>query len=254
VNNLRLVILDYPKLNLGLSEVRKTFGDILATKQVNFDRASNRYISMGPLDMISTHFLIYDQSNIYMPKIVAGIRLCYSDRAKHHNVPLPIEEYISYAPVEYQKKFDKFRKGKSVIVDNNALFVDPHYTYSQTGLKLSEILYFALVQFIVRKGHGHWVGATNERFKASRWGLPTGFAEKNLVFTHPKVPDPHMLLLVEPLNYQWLNECTELYRGVIDNRVEIVPKPYPINETLMSVEEVTEFIKQNDVDESKMAA
>ena len=241
--NLRLVILDYPKLMLAQDRVRRIFGDMVIAKQQNFARTSESYVSMGPLDMISTHFLIYNQNELYHPKIIGAFRCCWGNRTQYHKLRLPIEDYITYAPIEYRKEFEKFRVPRPIVVDANAWFVDPDYTFSKTGLKLSEMLYYALVQFIVRKGFDHWVGATNERYKASRWALPTGTTRDGMIFTHPQVQDPHKLLLFETLNYDWLYDCSKIYFDLMDNRFEFTPSKYPMHEALLTVGEVLKVIE-----------
>ena len=242
--NLRLLILDYPKLMLDQEIVRRSFADMITIKQTNFARTSESYVSMGPLDMISTHFLIYDQCQLYNPKLIAGFRCCWGNRTQYHKLNLPIEEYIAYAPIGYRKKFEKFRATRPVIVDGNAWFVDPEYTYSKSGLLLSEMIYTAFVQFIVRKGFDHYVGAANERYKASRWALPTGYTEDGMIFTHPKVPDPHKLLLFESFNYDWLFRSSTKYAGVISQRAELLPTGYPIQETILSVDDAMALIEE----------
>ncbi len=240
--DLRLVVLDYPKLVLNREVVRKIFSDLTLAKQQNFERASETYVSMGPLDMISTHCLMYDQSELYTPKIVGGIRACWGNRARYHRLRLPIEDYITSAPIEYRKSFERFRAERPTLVDVNAGFADPDYTFAKTGVKITEMLYFALVQFIVRKGFDHWVGATNEKFKASRWAQLTGTSQDGMIFTHPLVQDPHKLLLMETLNYDWLWDCSQRYADVISDRLEILPLEYPNKETVISVAEANRLI------------
>ena len=75
-----------------------------------------------------------------------------------------------------------------------------------TGIPLSEIGYFMLVSHTLKRGFDHWVGATNERFKASRWAELTGDSPQGMIFQHHHVSDPHKLLLIEPLNYNWAFE------------------------------------------------
>lgn len=239
MENFRLVILDYPKLIIRDEATQIAFKDVICTKQINFERASELYVSMNSMDMISTHYLIYDVTNLYKPKLVLAIRTCYENRAKRHKLSLPIEDYIGYAPPIFRKKFELFRQRVGCIVDCNAHFVDPDYTFSKTGLNLSEISYFALMTFIIRKGHGNWVGATNERFKASRWALKTGFCEEGLIFTHPKVEDPHQLLLIDKFNYDWLRMCAAKYGNFVSSALEILAPNYELlGEKLLSYDEV----------------
>jgi hypothetical protein len=219
---LRLVILDYPKNGCDSPVVRKIFGDMVFTKQVNFARSSDSYVSMSGLDMISSHVLIYDQFDLAAPKLIGAARICYRSRADKHQLRLPVDDYIDFVPPEYRIKFKEFSSEHKELVDANAWFVDPEYTFSNTGLKISEMIFFGLLQFMVRKGHTRWVGASNEKYKASRWALPTGTTEDGMIFKHPKVPDPHKLLLFKSLNYDWLTECTERYHELLNNSYEVL--------------------------------
>lgn len=244
MNNFKLIILDYPKLTLSQPTTQRVFSEMAISKQLNFERASTDYVSLNALDMISTHYLIYDFANPFAPKPVLAIRTCYENRARLHKLNLPIEDYIPLTPTEYQKKFYNFKHEiNEPLVDCNAHFVDQNYSYSNTGLNLSEIAYFALIVFILRKGYGNWVGATNEKFKASRWAMKTGQCEDGLIFTHPKVEDPHKLLLVTNFNTAWLNECHKLYGHILKDAYEITPdlgnnSNLKYNEKLMSYDEI----------------
>ena len=109
------------------------------------------------------------------------------------------------------------------MVDCNAWFVDPQYSFKKTKLRLSEIAYFVLVLDTLRRGFNHWVGATNEKYKASRWSELTGSSPQGMLFTHPEVKDPHKLLLVHPFDYHWLYKCFEKYGTLYRLRMDIRP-------------------------------
>ena len=128
-NNFRLVILDYPKLIISDEKAKKVLADMIQAKQINFERSCQDYVPLSGLDMISTHFLIYDTTDIFEPKLILAIRNCYEDRTLRHHFSLPSEEYIKFAPEEYQKAYYEFKKNKEVLVDCNAWFVDPDYSF-----------------------------------------------------------------------------------------------------------------------------
>ncbi len=244
LKNFKLVILDYPKLTLEEEQTQKLFLDTVYSKQMNFKRASEDYVSMNSLDMVSTHYLIYDTSNFLKPKQVLAIRTCYEHRARKHKLTLPVEDYIEYTPDVFKNKFLIFKSNVKSLVDCNAHYVDENYTFSKTGINLSEIAYFALITFILRKGYNNWVGATNEKFKASRWASKTGFYEDGLVFTHPKVEDPHKLIMIKDFNYKWLADCHQMYGNFIKSALEICPKSDSINESLDSYDTVSTLIQK----------
>lgn len=242
MSNLRLVILDYPKKTLADETTKQLFADMLQIKQINFQRTSDSYICMGPLDMISTHTMIYDTTDIYKPKLVLAMRACYEDRAKQHKLSLPIEEYNSYLPLQGQKNYAKFRNQKKNLVDCNAWFVDPDYSFSKTGLKLSDVGFFATALYILRTGNDHLCGCSNERYKASRWVKTIGDLVEPVEFIHPKVPDPHDLILINHFSKSWLQRCFKDYGSFVENAFEQVPT----TEKLLSLSEIRAKIESEE--------
>lgn len=243
--NLRLVVLDYPKLIIKDKTTKNVLGDIIQGKQLGFERASKEYVPMSALDMVSSHFLIYDTSDIFSPKLIVAIRNCYEDRAQKHNLPLPYEDYIQYASLEVQKKHAKFRKNKECIVDCNALFVDPNYSRSKTGLPLTEIAWFMAISHMLKRKMHHFVGFTNEKFKASRLIEPIGHFPKDMMFDHPKVKTPHLIILCEPFKFEWLNKCWNDYGDMYKNRIEYKPESSLSGEELLKDKELKSLIDRS---------
>ena len=87
--NLRLAILDYPKQLLNDTTACRLLSDMLSQKQINFARTLDTFVVTDKHDMIGTHYLIYDTTRLYEPRLVAAIRNTYEDRAKTHGLPLP---------------------------------------------------------------------------------------------------------------------------------------------------------------------
>ena len=112
--NLRLVVLDYPKLTIHSQDTKNCLADMIQAKQINFERSDVNYVPMGGLDMVSTHFLIYDMENIYKPKIVLAIRNCYEDRTLRHNLRLPSQDYIGSAS-QVQRAYNGFKRKSSCL-------------------------------------------------------------------------------------------------------------------------------------------
>ena len=196
---------------------------MIQTKQVNFERSNDKYVPLSGLDMISTHFLIYDTSDICKPKLILAMRNCYKDRSDNHGIPLPIENYISSTPLKMQRAWEKFNEGKSNIVDCNAWFVDPEYSFKKTGIPLSDLGFFMVVSHVLRMGLGHLVGVTNEKYKASRWVEPVGDFEKGLLFNHPSMNIDHAFILLEPFNKEWFVDKYNKYKDLHESRMELIP-------------------------------
>jgi hypothetical protein len=243
--NLRLVVLDYPKLTIQSAETKKILADMIQAKQINFERSDANYVPLGGLDMVSTHFLIYDTTDIYNPKVVFAIRNCYEDRVRRHNLTLPSEEYIKHVPENIREEYFQFRKKHSVAVDCNAWFVDPDYTYSKTGLTLSDIGYMMVITHIFRRGFNHLLGATNETFKASRWLENVAVLPPGLLFEHHVVKSPHRLILASPFKLDWLLNCFDKYGEYYYNRLEVAPIKELSKEETLNDEQLMILLKEN---------
>ena len=108
-SQLRLVILDYPKLLISQEDSKKILADIIQAKQLNFERSCEQYVPLSGLDMVSTHFLIYDIKDLYNPKLILAIRNTYEDRACRHSLTIPSAEYIKFAKQEHQDCYHEFK-------------------------------------------------------------------------------------------------------------------------------------------------
>ena len=78
---LRLVILDYPKKLLKDEIANRVFADLLRFRQMNFERSTETHVYVDKLDMIGTHYLVYDVQDLFNPKIVAA-RMCASEQTR----------------------------------------------------------------------------------------------------------------------------------------------------------------------------
>lgn len=241
MNNLRLVILDYPKLHIQNHEVKKVLADMIQAKQINFERTDKNYVSLNSQDMISTHYMIFDTKSLYTPHPIFSIRTCYRNRSKTHNLSLPVEDCLNPLSVEFQAHYQKFVESKTDVVDCNAWFVDPSWTQKNSNLKISEIGYFMVFSYLLKQGYDHILGVTNETYKASRWLEPVGDFRKDLIFNHPLIGTPHMFIIIEKINYQWLSNSLDIYEELYDNRLEL-RTPLSSDPT-MSDEELKQMIR-----------
>lgn len=225
----RAVILDYPLKTIDQNPlVGQILGDVIRAKQVGFLQTEPNFVVMDKHDMIGTHFLIYDVENPFQPKLILAIRNTYEERAKRHGVPLPIEGYIHLAGEPAVQKLIELRKRVGPLVDCNAWFVNPNYSFKTSGLKLSEVAFLMVTSFILRKGQNHFVGATNERYNASRWVRVAGHFPEGLEFVHPAVPDRHCVTLVDQFNYDWFARSMQEYGQLINESFEILGQPNEI--------------------------
>ena len=238
MQNFRLAIVDYPKLLLENKPAMTLFIDMIRSKQKGFEQSSLEYVTLDPLDMISTHILVYDANDIFQPKPVLCLRVCYQNRTKKHNLLLPIEKYCTALPPEGMESYTAFKNKKENIVDCNAWFVDPAYSFSKTKVPLSEIAILATTLFILRTGNDHLLGATNEKYKASRWFNPIGNLIKPVIFEHPSVRDPHQFTILDGFKTDWILGAYEKYSSLIESCYEVLPDPKLTGEPQMSVKEV----------------
>jgi hypothetical protein len=198
--------------------------DMLSSRQISFHRTIESYILMDKLDMIGTHFLIYDVSDLYRPKVISGIRVVYNERCQKYGLKLPLDENILSASLPVQEFYRIFKKDKPDLAECTGWYVDSEFSFAKSKLDLAEILFFAITTYLLRQEIPYFSGATNERYKASRWVAKVGEFKDGYTFMHPTIPYDHKLTLVEHFYNDWLRDCFSRYGKLMDNRYEIAPK------------------------------
>ncbi|MNS59986.1 hypothetical protein D3C72_929610 [compost metagenome] len=223
MSHFRLVILDYVKEQLENPVAQKILSDVLFVKQKNFLRTDPNYVVMDKHDMIGTHYLIYDTTDFLSPKLVFAIRTTFLGRANAHRIETPLMSLVPKLETRLQNAFKDFHKGHPELVDCNAWFVDSAFSKKNSGLALSDIGYFMVCMNAMRNGFNNIVGCTNETYGASRWVEKVGVMEKGLLFEHPSVKAPHMMLLVDQFNLPHFAKVYAENKVIIDELFEVMP-------------------------------
>ncbi|MNK15806.1 hypothetical protein D3C87_339570 [compost metagenome] len=223
MSKFRLVVLDYTKEQLDNPVAQKLLSDMLFVKQKNFLRTDPNYVVMDKHDMIGTHYLIYDTTDFLNPKLIFAIRTTFLSRSKQHRIETPLMSLVSRMEDRLQAAFHGFHERHPSLVDCNAWFVDPAYSKKNSGLNLSDLGYFMVCTNLMRFGYNNFVGCTNESYNASRWLEHVGTMEKGLIFEHPAVKSPHMLILMEKFNTTHFAQVYSQYKTLIDEMTEVLP-------------------------------
>lgn len=222
--NLRMVIVDYLKLHLQNQKAFDVFGEVIKCRQDNYLRTADSFLVLDRHDMIGTHVLIYDFSNPFERKLVAGVRVSYESRAREHDLDMPVENLLDLCPPEARTQFEEFRKEKGPTVQLNTLFVDPEYSLSRSGLRLSEVLFFGLCSYIRRLDLNHFLTAPNDQLKTDRWVKLSGiWSRPTFTFNHPDVNAQHTLYFIDSINDKWLAECITRFEHYWTTAFEFVP-------------------------------
>lgn len=223
MSNFRLVILDNAKAQLDNPIAQKILSDVVFVKQKNFLRTDPNYVVTDKHDMIGTHYLIYDTTDFLTPKLIFAIRTTFLSRSQEHKIETPLMSLIPRLELPFQHAFHQFHKRHAEIVDCNAWFVDPAYSKKNSGLNLSELGYLMVCTHVMREGFDNIVGCTNETYGASRWLDPVGKAIKDLVFEHPAVKSPHMMILVENFNIEHFTRVYDENKALVQDLYEVFP-------------------------------
>ncbi len=231
MSQFRLVILDYAKNQLDDPKVQKTLNEIIFAKQRNFLRTDPNYVVMDKHDMIGTHALIYDTSNFFESKLIFAIRVTFEARANQYKINTPLSDLKKFLPFDQANHLDSFQKHRGLVADCNSWFVDPDFSLKKSGLRLSDIGYTMIYLHVHRMGYDHIIGCTNEKYKAHRWLENIGEFKKDLIFEHPTVKDPHMLILIEKFNVGYLKETYIQNEKLFNEIVDLMPK----SQHLMSI-------------------
>ncbi|MBL7557519.1 MAG: hypothetical protein JNM24_16945 [Bdellovibrionaceae bacterium] len=248
MSQFKLVVLDYAKMQIHNPIVRNVLNDIIVTKQINFERADVDYVALDKHDMIGTHYLIYDTSDIFQPKLVAAIRSTYPTRAEKHHMRTPLLDLLSKLPENCQEAYQKFNSIYPLAADCGSLVVDSNYTFKSTGLKLIDICYAMIYIHARRMGYNNILGCTNEKFRSSRWLENIGSYQPGLNFIHPIVSDPHLLIMIEKFNVPYIESICAAHEDLFKNIQELVPS----NAGYMDIKwAVNEFIFNNKAAEKQ---
>lgn len=223
MSKFRLVILDNAKEQLDNPIAKRVMSDVVFIKQKNFLRSDPNYVVTDKHDMIGTHYLIYDTTELLEPKLVFAIRTTFMIRARAHRFETPLMTLLPNLSLELRSAFDEFHARHPDIIDCNAWFVDPAYSKKNAALNLSDLGYFMVCTHILRTGGDHFVGCTNETYSASRWLEPVGSMPKGLNFQHPVVPAPHRLILMEDFSRPHFEKIYTEYKDLISEAYEIFP-------------------------------
>ena len=219
--NFRLVILDYPKIQLNKLPVQQTLSDLIVIKQKNFERTDPNYVVMDKHDMIGTHFMVYEISDLFSPQLIFALRVTYEDRAAEHKLKTPLQDLIVRLDEPHQNHYNKFKHKHGPLVDCNSWFVDQNFSLKESGLKLSDIGYTMVYLHIKRLGFNHIAGCTNERYKASRWLNNIGTYDNSFQFVHPVVPDPHLLILIENFKLDYIQSVYQNHLNLFENLYDL---------------------------------
>lgn len=221
MKNFRLVILDYASRQIENGLVKQLLGDILTMKQFNFQRTNPDYIVTDKHDMIGTHYLVYDTTEMYSPRLIFALRTTFESRCKKHSVRTPIQDLLPSLSAEISDKYHQFVAQYPSIVDCNSWCVDANFSQKTSGLRLSDIGYAMVYLHMYRMGYDHLVGCTNEKYRASRWLENVGSFQRGLEFVHPVVPDPHMIILLKEFNRKYLSKVVLEYQGLFEQLVDV---------------------------------
>lgn len=223
MSQFRLVILDYAMTHLETEATKKSLNDLVVMKQRNFQRTDPFYVVTDKHDMIGSHFLIYDTTPLYNPKLIFALRVTYEDRSIKHRVNTPFQDLVPKLILPQQQAYEAFHSAHPNLVDCNSWCVDPDFSQKKSGLKLSDIGYAMIYLHLSRMGHNHFIGCTNEKYKASRWLENVGTFPKGHEFVHPVVPDTHMITMVENFNQPFFKSVYLQNQALFDELFEIVP-------------------------------
>ncbi|MEK6628995.1 MAG: hypothetical protein AABY53_10245 [Bdellovibrionota bacterium] len=224
MKNFRLVMLDYAKHQLDKPIAQKTLSDMITTKQKNYERTDPNYVVVDKHDMIGTHALIYETTNLFEPRLISAIRLTYECRARLHKLKIPSHDLIPHFNSNCKNAFQKFEKQNPNYADCNSWFIDPEFSHKNSNLQLADISFTMIFLQLSRMGLKNFIGFTNERYKGHRRLEKIISFEKGNEFTHPVVPDQHMLILMENFNLAHLKFVYESNKYLFDNILEVSPK------------------------------
>lgn len=243
MKNFRLVILDYALKQKEKPAAQKLLNDLIFIKQSNFERTDPDYVVMDKHDMIGTHFLIFETSDIYSPRLIYGTRVTYSSRAKNHKIKTPLQDLHPYLSTEAQTELSEFTVRNPELIEVNSLFVEDGLSARKSNMHFSDIGFAMIYLHLARMGLGHFAGCANEKYKAHRLVKEIGFLKNNrgYLFDHPVVRFPHMLVMIEKFNVDYLNGVIQKHLNLFENMMDVSPAEL----NLQSIPEIVNYSLQS---------
>lgn len=257
MSQFKLVILDNAIKQLNNPLAQRLLNDLLLARQKNFARTDENYIVLDKHDMIATHALIFDTTNIYSPELIFAMRITFQSRAQVHKVKTPIQDLSATLPIDCQNEIKKHIAEKNNLIEINSLFVDERYTHKNTGLRLPDIGFTAAYLQIARMGYNHFACCPNAKYKAHRLVDPVAQIDYSFDFVHPVVTDPHKLILVNQFKKEYLAEVYKENQSLFDQALEVSPTDHNMRSVQETLQD--EFIlgfnfKQTGLTASKVAS
>lgn len=204
MENFRIVLLDNAKAQLDNPYTKKVLGDMMVVKQKNFERSDENYISLDKHDMIGTHVMIYDTTDLFDPKMVFALRLTYQDRAEKAKIRTPIQDLYQDLNTNCKYALDGFLEQNRTLVECNALFSEADYSAKKIGIKLSDWAFVVSFVHLLSNHYNYLVCCPNKKYKTHRYLEDFGYFSQDFEFIHPKITDPHMLVMMSDINIAYI--------------------------------------------------
>jgi len=239
MKNFRLVLLDHAKLQLDRPETKKILADMIIAKQKNFERTDENYIALDKHDMLGTHVLLYDTSDLFNPKPVFAVRVTYQARAEASKVKTPMQELYTDLNEACKEALDAFLKNYPLFVECNSLFAEPGYSLKRTGVHITDVGFAVACTYMLSLGYNYFMACPNAKFKTQKFVEKFGSFSQDYKFVHPKIPDPHMLVLLENFNLSHIWDVYEKHRTLLDNMLWVTAsglQPITFEEFIKSAE------------------
>lgn len=240
--------MDYALKQKSKPLVQRMLNDIIFVKQSNFERTDPDYVVMDKHDMIGTHFLIFETSDIYHPRLIYGTRVTYSSRAKTHKMKTPLQDLRPHLNSEAQLALQEFTQQNPELIEVNSLFVEEGFSARNSGLNLSDIGFTMIYLHLARMGFGHFAACPNEKYKAHRLVERVAYTKNNRCyeFTHPVVQDPHSLMLAERFKMEYVHGVLQKYDDLFKNILDVIPEElnYPDIPGVLSLLQQTPELKK----------
>jgi hypothetical protein len=224
--NLKLMVLDnYAEILANQKTCdagpRRILGDIFELRQKCFAGVRNTFLNLDSNDLCATHMVLYENSQVYAPQLIAGLRICWETRTKYHQIKLPIIERLEEINPQFKEEFAQYRKENKYLVNPNMLYVTPDLGFNKTQIPLCEMLIWAMTHWVRNEGYNGYCTVINDDFKTSRWFQNYGDWNQNLDYMHPVLLRKHKVMLVNSIYDDFLKRGELKFGNLFEERGEI---------------------------------
>jgi hypothetical protein len=123
--------------------------------------------------------------------------------------------------------------------------MEPGYSAGRTGVNFTDVGFAVACVQILMRGYNYFMGCPNAKFKTQKFVEKFGTFPQEYLFIHPKIADPHMLVLLENFNLNHIHEVYQKHKTLLDDMLWVMPDGVLFRNFAEAIESAESNLTQN---------